>query len=72
MPNIKGLKGKVNVYFTIQYTGKILKVHVEEKVPKEMYNEISRVFKLSKNWMPAVKYGEKVNCYYKLPISIGY
>jgi hypothetical protein len=69
---IKDFKKKINVYFTIDNSGKILKVHVEEKVPKEMYYEISRVFKLSKKWMPAVKYGEKVNCYYKLPISIGY
>jgi Gram-negative bacterial TonB protein C-terminal len=69
---IRNFRKKVNVYFTISDNGEILKVHVEEKVDKEVYNEISRVVKLSKKWIPAIKFGKKVNCYLKLPISIGY
>jgi hypothetical protein len=69
---IKDFRKKINVYFTILDNGEILKVHVEGKVSKEIYEEIGRVVKSSRKWIPGMKFGTRVNCYYKLPISIGY
>lgn len=69
---MKGFKKKLRIYMSILDNGTVYKVYIEDKISKEVSDEITRVLKQSAKWKPGFKYGINVNTIYGFQISIGY
>lgn len=70
VPNIKGLSGKVIVSFVIEKDGSITDVKVLRDIGHGTGDEVVRVLKNCRKWLPAEQNGAKVRCSYILPINL--
>jgi hypothetical protein len=69
---IKKFKKKLKIYIGILDNGTVQKVYIEDKINKDVSDEITRVLRLSEKWTPGFIYGINVNVKYDFQISIGY
>ncbi len=65
----QNISGKVFLKFYIDTNGFVKDIHVEKGVSKEIDAEAVRVVKSMPSWSSAMRDGEKVKCYYRLPIN---
>ncbi|MDE7473167.1 MAG: energy transducer TonB, partial [Muribaculaceae bacterium] len=63
------IEGTVILQFRILSTGKVDSVRAVRKAHPLLDQEAIRVAALLDNWIPAVRNGEPVNCWYTLPIK---
>lgn len=63
------VQGRVMVEFVIAQTGEITRVSVIKSANPALDSEAVRVVSAMPKWEPAVQKGQKVNVYYKVPIS---
>lgn len=62
--------GKIITQFTIDTTGNITDIRIEEGVRDDIDHEIIRVLRLLNGWTPGVQKGKKVNVEYLFPITL--
>lgn len=70
MPDVKGLSGKVITTFVIEKDGSIEEVKIIRDLGYGTGNEAIRTLKNSPKWIPAEQNGQKVRCFFALPISL--
>lgn len=63
------IQGKVYISFAVDVDGSLSDFKVVQSVDEELDTEALRVIKLSPKWIPAMKKGKPVKCFYSLPIS---
>ena len=62
-------EGKVFVEFKVTKTGKITDVKVVRGVSNVLDAEALRIVSKMPDWKPGIQNGEKVNCYFTIPIN---
>ena len=65
----KGIQGKAYVQFTVDKSGKIMNVKLENKVHKLLKEEALRVVRKMPDWKPGKQRGKFVSVSYRLPIN---
>jgi beta-lactamase regulating signal transducer with metallopeptidase domain len=70
MPDVKDLKGRVLIQFTIEKDGSLTGIKSIRDLGNGTGEEAIRVLKLSPNWIPGEQDGKPVRVVYSLPISI--
>jgi TonB family protein len=64
--------GTVRVRFVIDKEGKVINVRIWKSVEFAFDEEALRVVSISKDWIPAIQKGRKVNAYREQPISLSF
>lgn len=70
LPNSPGLNGTILVSFAIDIDGKLVDIKILNDIGYGTGEEVKRVLNQSPKWVPAQKDGQKVKCYYQIPIKI--
>jgi hypothetical protein len=70
LPNSPGLNGTILVLFAIDIDGALVDIKILNDIGYGTSEEVKRVLKQSPKWIPAQKDGQKVKCYYQIPIKI--
>ena len=63
-------KETARVQFVVKTDGSLTAIKLENEVPLALKNEVIRLVLESPFWIPAENFGEKVNMYKRIPISI--